>query len=673
MIDQAPSLEPPRAAIVVTAKALPDPDSERAYSVEVLGREELENGPSSQLDELLKQVPGLQLFRRSDARSGHPTSQGVTMRALGGNASSRALVILDGVPQSDPFGGWINWPAYDPDAIAEVRVIRGGGSVTNGPGALAGTIAMESDVRPHFAANVSLGSRDSQEARLRLGVDTGKGQFNLSVRAARGDGFTPITSETRGAADRPAPYQEASLRGFWRTEVSTDLDLQVSGSAFTDRRERGLAFTGNKTSGVDGSVRFVGSHRWPWQATAYVQSRDFASSFASVDEARSSAARVALQDDVPSSAWGGSFEMRPPMGGGIELRTGVDARFASGESRELYSYVEGNPTRRRRSGGETTNAGFFAELSGKFRSATLSAGARLDHWRISEGILQERLISTGEDLRDEAYPDRSGWLPTARAAAVLDLGEEFSIRSAAYVGWRMPTLNELFRPFRAGPDATAANPSLDPERLTGIDAGVDYRSGSTTISLTAFANRLTDAIANVTLGEGPGIFPGVGFVGAGGQFRQRRNLDSVNVQGLELSAEFRHGKWSFGGAASLVRARIDADAEAATLDGLRPAQTPSIAVTSRLSWEDGRRMASLFVRHSGSQFEDDLNDRKLPSATTVNGLVQWPITRWSDLVVRGENLLDEGVVAGIGNDGSIERATPRTLWIGIRVRSRSLQ
>ena len=49
-----------------------------------------------------------------------------------------------------------------------------------------------------------------------------------------------------------------------------------------------------------------------------------------------------------------------------------------------------------------------------------------------------------------------------------------SLRSAAYLGWRMPTLNELFRPFRAGADATAANPSLDPERLAGAEAGVDY-------------------------------------------------------------------------------------------------------------------------------------------------------------------------------------------------------
>ncbi len=327
-------------------------------------------------------------------------------------------------------------------------------------------------------------------------------------RAARGDRFTPITSETRGAADRPAPYEEASLRGFWRTEVSTDLDLQVSGSAFTDRRERGLAFTGNKTRGVDGSVRFVGSHRWPWQATAYVQSRDFASSFASVDEARASAVRVALQDDV-----------HPQLGTeasrcGRRWAVGSNCGRAPIRALPVESRANSIPMSKatRREGGSREARPrlpeFFAELSGKFRSATLKCRCELDHWRISEGILQERLISTGEALRDKAYPDRSGWLPTARAAAVLDLGEEVSIRSAAYVGWRMPTLNELFRPFRAGPDATAANPSLDPERLTGIDTGVDYRSDGTTISLTAFANRLSNAIANVTLAEGPGIFPG---------------------------------------------------------------------------------------------------------------------------------------------------------------------
>ena len=71
---------------------------------------EIEMDPSQTVENALRDVPGLQQFRRSDARSANPTSQGVTLRGLGGNASSRALLILDGVPQADPFGGWVAWP-----------------------------------------------------------------------------------------------------------------------------------------------------------------------------------------------------------------------------------------------------------------------------------------------------------------------------------------------------------------------------------------------------------------------------------------------------------------------------------------------------------------------------------------------------------------------------------
>ena len=160
-----PPPDPPAQAIIVTGRALPDPASERAFSVESIGPAELHNAQSHQLDEVLKQVPGLQLFRRSDSTSGHPTSQGVTLRALGGNAASRALLVLDGVPRTDPFGGWVNWPAYDPAGLAEVRVVRGGGSVANGPGALAGTIEMRSRLEEGLAAGVEAGSREALNRR----------------------------------------------------------------------------------------------------------------------------------------------------------------------------------------------------------------------------------------------------------------------------------------------------------------------------------------------------------------------------------------------------------------------------------------------------------------------------------------------------------------------------
>ena len=665
MLDaQLPPNAPP--PIVVIAKALPEPEPERAFDVHRLDARDLKDAPSTQLDEILKQVAGLQLFRRTDARSGHPTSQGVTLRALGGNAASRALLVLDGVPQADPFGGWVNWPAYNPASLGEVRVIRGGGSVGYGPGALAGVIEMSTRLQSGIEADAFIGSRNAQEVRLLAGANLGGGHFSLSTRIARGDGFIPITRETRGPADRAAPYHEANVHGLWTSELAGDVELQIGASAFMDRRERGLAFTANHTDGADASLRLVGRGRWGWSATAYGQWRELMSSFASVDEDRTTATRVSLQDKVPSHAWGGSFELRPPLGRNLELRVGGDARFMTGESRELFSYIAGEPTRRRRSGGETATAGAFAELAGKTGQLSLSGGARLDHWSISDGSLREREIATGRDLRNEIYPDRDGWLPTARAGAVMELHGGYSLRSAVYLGWRMPTLNELFRPFRAGSDATAANPGLDPERLSGIEGGLDYRSSSLDFSLTLFANRLRNAIANVTLGHGPGVFPGVGFVPSGGEFRQRQNLSAIRVRGIEATARYRKGPWSLGASESFVDAEVEADDEAAPLDALRPAQTPRFVLTGAISWERDRRVASLIVRHVGNQFEDDLNQRSLRVATIVDGFAAWPLSRRLQMIFRAENLLNKVVEAGIGGDGAVERGTPRTLWLGFR-------
>ncbi len=311
-------------------------------------------------------------------------------------------------------------------------------------------------------------------------------------------------------------------------------------------------------------------------------------------------------------------------------------------------------------------AGAFAELTGRLGKLTLTGGARLDHWRIGEGVLHERVIATDEVLRDETTEDRSGWLPTARAGAVFDVGSGASLRSAAYLGWRMPTLNELFRPFRAGPDATAANALLDPERLTGAEVGVDYERGSVRLSLTGFANRLKDSIANVTLGQGPGMFPGVGFVA--GQYRQRRNIDHIRVTGLEALAEVQEGPWSARLGASYSDARVGADGPAAALDGLRPAQTPRFTAAAEIGWSSSGRSASLQLRHVGSQFEDDLNQRRLKSATTLDAFVAWPLGKSLELVGRAQNLFDATVIAGLAEDGTAERATPRTLWIGVRLR-----
>jgi outer membrane receptor protein involved in Fe transport len=74
------------------------------------------------------------------------------------------------------------------------------------------------------------------------------------------------------------------------------------------------------------------------------------------------------------------------------------------------------------------------------------------------------------------------------------------------------------------------------------------------------------------------------------------------------------------------------------------------------------------LRHVGSQYEDDLNSRSLKAATVIDASASWPLTGRLQLMARGENLADELVMAGLSGDGSVERATPRTLWLGLRLR-----
>ncbi|MGQ0558568.1 MAG: TonB-dependent receptor [Sphingosinicella sp.] len=663
-----PATEPP--PIIVSGRGLAPGRGDTAQNSIRIGRERLNNSAANRLETLLRDVAGFQQFRRSDARSANPTSQGATFRALGGNASSRVLLLLDGVPQADPFGGWIAWPALDPRRLSEMRVMRGGGSGAAGPGALAGTIEMASAGRDEVgrgAAETAYGSRHSFDLFAATTARLGDGFVSLAGNWAQGDGFMPVIADQRGAADRPSPYRQRSLALRAAAPLAATSELQANLLLFDDRRERGTAFSDIATSGADGSLRLVGSGETAWTALAYVQLRDFSNRFAAVTPGRASASLTLDQHSVPATGLGGRVELRPSIGS-TQLRLGADARLTAGRTHELFQFVAGEPTRSRAAGGRSWSFGGFAELGLESGPFTLSAGLRADRWRIEDGVLRERRLADDFLLTDLVFPDRSGWEASGRLAASWRVSGAARARAAAYRGWRLPTLNELYRPFRVGADATAANAALDSERLDGVEAGLALTPArGVELNATLFANRLEDAIANVTLGQGPGQFPGVGFVAAGGQFRQRQNVDAVVSRGVEIDASFARSNWR----ARLSYAFADAEMRAPglPLDRLRPAQSPRHGAAVSIGWQhpDGTG-ASLAAYSVGRQFEDDLNRQALPAALSFDAVVNLPLSGALALQARAENLTDEKVVAGVSGAGVIERATPRTLWVGIRFR-----
>lgn len=641
--------------ILVTGRGLDATPSTIAYSTIAIDRTELQSSASGRIEDALANVAGFQQYRRSDSRSSNPTAQGVTLRALGGNASSRALVLLDGVPMLDPFFGHVPLSALSPNQVDMIRITRGGGSGPFGTGALAGTIELEGvDAADMglFSGEALVNDRGETALEGALAPAWESGFAVVNGRWEQGDGFWTTPESQRVAASVPAAYESWSAGARLVQRVAPDIHLQLRGLAFEDNRTLRFAGADNWTKGEDVSVRLVGRGNWQFDVLAYGQWRNFSNVVIS-----SSTFNKALdQRDTPARGLGGKVEVRPPVGGGHTLRMGADFRQSDGDLSEYrFNAATGAANGSRFAGGTNSDLGLFVEDDYTLGPILVTGGIRADRWSIRDGY-HRNLNAAGAVIEDSQYPDRTGWDFSWRAGATFDVWRGVRLRVAAYTGLRLPTLNELYRPFVVFPVTTSANAELRNERLQGYEAGIDViaRDG-VELSLTAFTNKVKNAIANVT--PDPVNLPNE---------RQRQNLDAIQATGMELSARFGGGPVKFQGTLTLTDSEVQASGVQAELDGYRPAQTPAFSASGTVSWEPrpNWRIAAT-LRHVGEQFEGDKENDPLPSATTLDLFARVPLLEKLSLILRGENLFDEKIFTR-NQGGSIDYGTPRTVWAGLR-------
>lgn len=637
--------------IVVTGAGLAPSPLLQAYSGIAIDAARIDASASGRLEDVLASAAGFQQFRRSDSRSSNPTAQGVTQRGLGGNASSRTLVVLDGVPVTDPFFGHVPFTALPIDRLDRVTVIRGGGSGAFGAGAVAGTIDLAS-ARPAGLPLVegALLGNDRGESMLSATVapQLGAGFAVISGRWDRGEGFWTTPAMQRVAANVPARFDSwsSSLRGV--APVSGDVELQARVLLFEDHRTLRFAGANSFQAGQDAALRLVGRGPWQFDVLGYVQARDFTN----VVISSSSFRKTLDQSGTPSTGLGGKLELRPPTASGQELRLGIDWRRAQGEMHEAaYSGATGAVTARRTAGGRNDDLGFYLEHDRALGPLRLTGSVRVDRWSVQDGHFIERNAS-GLVTTQTAYAGRTGWDVSLRGGALVDLLPGLSARGSIYSGLRQPTLNELYRPFVVFPINTRANAALENEDLFGFEGGFDLKLGGVDLSATGFDNRVKGAIANVTIGP---------------NLRERRNVDAVRARGLELVARANLGRLSWDAALSLIDAEMEGSGLSAGLDGKRPAQVPKTALSTTLAWRPAEKWrVAATLRHIGAQFEDDLESDVLPAATTLDAVAEVPLGRRATLILRAENLFAAEVWTR-NQGGSIDLGAPRTVWAGLRI------
>ena len=650
--------------VVVQATRLPDPAGDGAFSIVSVAPAVLRD--NVRLDEALASVPGFSLYRRTSSLGANPTTQGVSLRGIAGSGASRALVTLDGVPQNDPFGGWVIWTGLPTETIASAQVVRGAGAGPYGAGALTGVVALrEPDAVPgQLSADIEGGQLGYRRAAGIAQVDAAGTRAFFDASGETSDGWIPVR-QGRGPVDTPLSLHDWSAAERIEGEVGAVAVSERIG-AFEEDRDAGTVYAGSRARGAQGSVtlaRQPAPDAWGWRLQGWADGSDLRNTTASVALGRQTATLADNQYATPAYGVGGNAALRRTTSVAT-LELGADVRDFDGQSREQL-FSQGAASGTRVSGGGEAVAGLYAEASASIGRWLVTGGARVDGWTDYDS----HLVQSGTTVLDQSPGARGGAVPSGRFGVRRELSGALYLRSAVYTGFRPATLNELHRPFRVGNDVTLANAALTPERLYGAEVGAGGQ-GWLTWDGDLFYNQLADAITNVTLGHGPGGFPHAGYVAAGGTLYERENAGQVNAYGLEGEADHRFGsRLRLSAAVSYTHARVDGGSAAPQLTGLRPAQTPEAAVTATADWRPMPRLGlSGEIRYESARFDDDQNTRPIAAGTGVNARMDYRVQGAASLYVSAENLLGAAIQTGRTAVGVISYDAPRVVTVGLAYR-----
>src|SRR5688572_3167708 len=385
-------------------------------SMSVLNRDDIRQSPAVLADDVLRRLPSFSLFRRTSSMAAHPTTQGVSLRGIGPSGVSRTLVLLDGVPFNDPFGGWVYWSRIPLEQAERIEVVDGTGSSLYGNYALGGVINIVSAPPASRALEVKMqyGSLDSGAldvmgsiVRGPVGVAVDGGIFNT-------DGYPPVIARNgAGVAERGLVDNNVSLD---MSRVNLRLNFTPAGRVrgvlragyFDEERNNGKHSTINGaaeendttwTSASTGvTARLSGNSEL--QASASLGIGTLRSNFLAVPAANPprSIGRMTLNQRVPTSSYAGMVQWRTSAGAHA-ISAGGDWRWVDGDSEEdaLDAVTGTQVTLRRVSGGTQSGLGVFAQDILTVTSAlTVTASVRVDRWRNYNAHNLEHSVPSGE-------------------------------------------------------------------------------------------------------------------------------------------------------------------------------------------------------------------------------------------------------------------------------------
>ncbi|MBX7221759.1 MAG: TonB-dependent receptor [Blastocatellia bacterium] len=656
---QAP--QPKTEEVVVVSGRTETRLAETPLSLTLIPAQTLRSTAALTLDDVLRNVAGFQIFRRTSSRVANPTTQGVTFRGVGASGASRAQVVIDGLPLNDPFGGWVYWGRVPRLAVERIEVLQGGASDLYGSSALGGVVTIVPRQVPAekiLAAEVSYGTQNSVAASLFSGISFRKWTATLAGDSFDTDGYVPVAKAERGPVDRPATSRFATIQTRVERILSHSGRIFAAASFFRERRENGTKLQPNDILqrhiglGADWTSRRWGTVNLRGFAARQLSHQDFSAIAATrTAETLTRSQRVPAQQTGLNLQWNRSFHSTFSLVAGTEI---AEVRGASNElvfsGGRLSSFANAN--------GKNRSFGFFGHADWKINQQTkASVGIRVDRWRNFAGFRQTGSLQPPLSGLKTDFPEHPEFAASPRASVLFTPRASWSWFVSGFRAFRAPTLNELYRSFRVGNVVTQANDQLRAERLTGVETGLFFQPASLPwrTRATVFWNDVTRPVANVTLSTTPEVIT-----------RQRQNLGRTRSWGLEVQAEVRLGnRVTLNGAFQALKAEVAQFPANRTLEGLRIPQTPARQATLQMQWSAPFRLTvAVQGKASSRQFDDDQNRIPLAGFFTTDVFVSRTFRDQIEGFVALENLFNQAIETGKTPVTTV--GSPRLVRFGVR-------
>lgn len=660
---EAIQLEPATATeqVTVTAYRTPLGELQSPVTTRVLSTQALGTTAAITMDDRVRQLPGVEMFRRSSSLVANPTSQGISVRGLGSTSASRTLVTQDDVPLNDPIGGWIHWQEQPELAINSVELVRGGASDLYGSSAIGGVLNFITDRPTGNLAEVrsSYGSLNTYNTAALAETKHGPWGLLAAGGAIGTDGFIQLAPDQRGPIDIASNVH--SQNGILIGEhASGPLRLFARGSIMNEARNNGTPYQTNGTrlwryaTGAD----WQSAHNDNAVLRLYGSTEHYRQTFSSITNGPTPGFATCTYrcgetptrySNIPANELGAVTHWSRPLGAGSLLLAGADVHDVRiWDQEQTYGATPAltNLSDHQR------DAGLYAEAMWVHRAWTVTASGRMDWFRNYDGNLRQWNGSAWIPAAAQP-PQLSQNLFNPRMGISRQFLEHWAISASGFRAFRAPTPSELYRSTQVGNKLTLPNGGLLSERATGWETGLAYQNKWGAIRTSYFFTEVNRPIVAVT--TNPNSSP---------ILLKRQNLGQITSKGVSLDAEIAPWHWlALDGGYQYAHATVTSGAQ--DLGNWIPEVARNMATLNLRAFKPRLGTLALQSRMSGHQYDDDANLFLLHGFFRLDAFASHDMGSRFQIFAAGENLFDRAIE--VSKTPNTTLGTPRVFRGGLQI------